>query len=344
VVNERRARVRAALLRSGFNVPTEEAAMRALGEDPARFQELLEALWEEWNPAGGLQEGLVIGLARAMWLANRADRMQEGYALREAQEVNSGRQERLHARMMRFKITAERLRRLAESVAEEHYVTTPEDLEKMKTLHEEGVLKDMGEIALMLFYQLQVPGGDENGLDPYEVGRRMVAQAQAIFGIGLHHPPTPPANAAADVAPGFSPAPADLKVSATENAQLKVSATAEQDKRYPSISVAEWERRERPRQLLENILTRQVDICEEQREALLKESVKGPSPYERAAEIAPTLANSGQMRRMQDSNLRDIRRSTNLLLRIKRFEWQKEAAGKNAACHDVSQNKWDDGL
>ena len=49
---------------------------------------------------------------------------------------------------------------------------------------------------------------------------------------------------------------------------------------------AEWEAREPARQLLENILTRQVEICAAQRKALMKESIAGPSPYERAAEIA----------------------------------------------------------
>ena len=80
LTDERRERIRAALRRFGYNVQAEEIAMRALGEDPADFQELLEALWEEWNPAGSLQEGVVIRLARSMWLANRADRSQEGAA------------------------------------------------------------------------------------------------------------------------------------------------------------------------------------------------------------------------------------------------------------------------
>ena len=52
-----RERIRAALRRFGYNVQAEEMAMRALGEDPADFQELLGALWEEWNPVGSLQEG-----------------------------------------------------------------------------------------------------------------------------------------------------------------------------------------------------------------------------------------------------------------------------------------------
>ena len=66
----------------------------------------------------------MISLGRALWLMNRAARMQEGYAVRQAQEVSSGREDRLHAQMMRLKMTEERLRRLAESVECEHYVTT----------------------------------------------------------------------------------------------------------------------------------------------------------------------------------------------------------------------------
>src|SRR5208283_1672295 len=181
--DERRERIHAALRYFGFNVQAEEMAMRGLGEDPADFQELLEALWEEWNPVGALQEGVVIRLARAMWLASRADRMQEGYALRKANEVSSGREDRVHAQMMRLKMTEERLRRLAEPVKDEHYVTTREGLEKMKNLHEEGVLKDMGEIALALFYQLQAPGTGEDGIDPNEQSRSALQRIKEIFGL-----------------------------------------------------------------------------------------------------------------------------------------------------------------
>jgi hypothetical protein len=284
-----------------------------------------------------------------MWLANRADRMQEGYALRQAQEVNSGRQDRLHAQMMRLKMTADSLRLLVQSVAREHYVTTPADLEKIKNLHQEGVLKEMGEIALALFYQLQAPGTGADGVDRNEQARRALARIKEIFGLNSDSPPqvnvrrdcsspqesqhNAQGSAARDaspaqvgVAPGGtcpdeigSPAPAGLKAGATVPAGLKAGATPENDKRYPNITPAEWEARERPRQLLENILTRQVDTCEAQRQAILKESLKGPSPYERAAEIVPTHPNTRQMRRMQNSNLREVRQLTILLLRIKRF-------------------------
>ena len=142
--------------------------MRGLGEDPAHFQELLEALWEEWNPVGSLQEGVVIRLARVMWLMNRADRSQEGAALRRAQSADQGRDNRLHARMMRLKMTVQTLRSLARSVAEWHYVTTNEDLEVMKKLHQEGVAGEMGEIAMDLFYQLREPNADKDGVSEEE--------------------------------------------------------------------------------------------------------------------------------------------------------------------------------
>ena len=92
---------------------------------------------------------------------------------------------------MRLKMTADRLRRLAQSVACEHYVTTPADLEKMKNLHQEGELKDMGEIALALFYELQAPGTGEDGIDPNEKARRALVRIKEIFGLSGDAPPTP---------------------------------------------------------------------------------------------------------------------------------------------------------
>jgi hypothetical protein len=69
----------------------------------------------------------------------------------------------------------------------------------------------------------------------------------------------------------------------------------------------------------------QVESCEAQRQVILKESLKGPSPYERAAEIAPTHPHARRMRRMQDSNFREVRRLTTLLLTIKRYAFQVKA-------------------
>jgi hypothetical protein len=314
--------------------------MRALGEDPTGFQELLEALWEEWNPSRGTQEGIVISLARALWLMNRAARMQEGYAVRLATEVGSGRLERLHSRMMRLKMTEERLRRLAESVAGEYYVTPAEDLEKMKTLHQDGVLKETGEVALALFYELQAPGTGPDGMDPYEQSRRALFRIKEIFGLNGDVPPQPrrginfdgtPMNPQQGGAPEASEAPA-VKPAPKPPETKKANP-------HPNISEEEWEARERPRQLLENLLTRQMDACAAQRKAILKETVKGPSPYERAAEIAPTHPSARLIRNMQDANLAEIRRLTTLLLKIKRYESKHGAAAKSGALHDISEKK-----
>jgi len=122
-----------------------------------------------------------------------------------------------------------------------------------------------------------------------------------------------------------------------ESPQEAVAAEAEEQGAPSCFTPAEWEARERARHLLENILRRQVEICEEQRKAILKESVKGPSPYERAAEIAPTHPNARLMRRMQDSNFREIRRVTNLLLKLKRHQRKMEALGQDdERGHEIS--------
>jgi hypothetical protein len=223
----------------------------------------------------------------------------------------------------------------------------------MKSLHQEGVLKEMGDMALALFYQLQPPGTGEDGIDSNEAQRRVLQRVKEIFGLAGDTPPQArvapnfcrPQDAQSGVAPDFSPAPPDVAPSSrpapadipTESTQDAVRAAQleENDKRYPNITAAEWEARERPRQLLENILTRQVDACEAQRKALLRESVKGPSPYERAAEIAPIHPNARVMRRMQETNLREVRRLTNLLLRLKRFEHQMGAFKKDSENRDI---------
>jgi hypothetical protein len=335
VVDERRERVRAALRRFGYNLPAEEMAMRALGEDPADFQELLEALWEEWNPRGALQEGVVIRLARALWLANRADRSQEGYALRRAQSADHVRDNRQHARMMRLKMTAETLRSLSRAVNCWHYVTTKEDLDVMKKLHQEGVMAEMGEIAMDIFYHLQEPDTDKDGVSDEEKYRGAVNSFRSIFGLEEIKEPVSmlsPTGERVVIRPeGYEKADASPDGEEGED--------SDKDDRYPKIKEEDWKPRERARKLLRNILSRQAEACEAQRKVLLKESLAGPSPYEWAAEIAPSHADALLMRRTQDANMREVRRLTNLLLKMKRYERQMSASEKTAALHDVPETK-----
>ncbi|MGO8813092.1 MAG: hypothetical protein ACLQVG_00300 [Terriglobia bacterium] len=310
----------AALRRLGYSSDADEEALSSLGEDPIQFQNLLEGLWKTYSPADAAQEGLVIRLARATRLDNRIDRMLEGCTVRRAQDVNLGRKDRRHAQMMRLKMMADTLRLLAQSVEREHFVTCPADLEKMKSLQQEGALKEMGEIAIALFLQLQPPGTGKDGMTLDDRCREAAARMEEIFGLrGEFAPPpggrkryTPSLEEIAAALPGAAVAPESG------------------DKLYPKITPAEWEARERPRQLLENILKRQVEACEQQRKALLRESVKGPSPYERAAEFASTDPMEVQLRKMQDSYFREIRRVTNMILKLKRHQQKMktlEAAG-----------------
>jgi hypothetical protein len=354
-----RERIRAANTRHGFYSQAEAVALACLGEDAAELERLRQNLHDDWQPPSGLEEELVEHLVQVVWRWKRAGRMQEGFALRQAKDVNLTREDRLHAHMMRLKMTEESLRLLVQSVAREYYVTTSADLEKMKSLHQEGVMKEMGEIALALFYRLEEPGEkDEHGrrIDPQEAGRRVLVRIKEIFGLssdfapkanvapGSSQPPgsqqgagaTPGSqqDAQAGVAPDFSPAPADP--SRCSGQALKVGAAQPAAAEGPPsrFTPAEWEARERARQLLENLLTRQVEIYEAQRKAILKESLAGPSPFERAAEIALAHPNAALMQRMGESSFRQIWRITNLLLKIKRQgreaeSWENPARGQN---------------
>jgi hypothetical protein len=333
---EGKERIGAAQLRHGFYAKSREVALPCLGEDPAHFEELLQGLYEEFRPVGALQRELVSRMARVLWLMERADRSQEGYALRRAQSADHGRDNRVHARMMRLKMTAETLRSLARSVACWHYVTTREDLEVMKKLHQEGVMAEMGEIALDLFNYLQAPGTYEDGVSEEEKARGVVNSIRSIFGI---------APMEEDVGI-LTPAGETMVVRAHPPQEVgppdEESEDTHKDDRYPKITEEDWIARERARKLLRNILSRQAEACEAQRKALLKESLAGPSPYELATEIAPSHADALLMRRLQDANMREVRRLTNLLLKIQRRERKMEgleASDEDLVCHDVQENK-----
>ena len=237
--------------------------------------------------------------------------------------------------MMRLKMTAETLRSLARSVACWHYVTSREDLEVMKKLHQEGVAGEMGEIAMDLFSQLQDASTDKDGVSTEEKYRKTVNSFRSIFGLENIQSPVQmlsPTGERVVIRPeGYEEAAGPPGDEEDED--------SEKDDRYPKITEEDWKARERARKLLRNILTRQVEVCEAQRKALLQESLAGPSPYELAAEIAPGHADALLMRRMQDANMREVRRLINLLLRIKRYERQMQALEKTESSPRCIRNK-----
>jgi hypothetical protein len=81
-------RIRAANLRHGFYSQADGEALRALGEDPAEFEALLESLMATWQPADEFETRLVTRLARALWRMERGHRIQESMAVRQLERLD----------------------------------------------------------------------------------------------------------------------------------------------------------------------------------------------------------------------------------------------------------------
>jgi hypothetical protein len=216
----------------------------------------------------------------------------------------------------------------------------------MANLQQEPELGEMGEIALALFHHLKDPGARDEAGNPVssvEQQRQVLIRIKEIFGLHGDHQVVPrtPYNSGQAAGPpdAATSAVADVAEPSREEPE---KAVAPAPNPYPHINAAQWAAREPVRQLLENILTHQADHCEMQRRELLKESVAGPSPFELAAEFSPSPAQALLVRRAQDANMREVRRLTNLLFKIKRRERKIAAKGTNKdvlRCHDVTDNE-----
>jgi hypothetical protein len=72
----------AAKLLHGFYSQARDEAMIALGEDPKEYAGLLRSLVDDLQPRAGLQSQVVLQMGRALWRMQRAERMQDGLAVR----------------------------------------------------------------------------------------------------------------------------------------------------------------------------------------------------------------------------------------------------------------------
>jgi hypothetical protein len=284
-------RLRDANISHGFYAQDGGAALVALGEDPREYQDLAQAVAEKWLPADAYEEQLGTQLIRAVWRARRSDRMHEGLALRLARESERWRQDNLHARMTKLTFNAGCLRSLAESAGQPDYVTTPSDLEMLKSFQADGVLRDMGTVIMDLLIVLrpdEAPG-------PFSLpgtGARAAQPSRAT------EPPVP----AAPEAPNPTPE----------------EKCEDQDDGPQGL-----------RQTLQNILLREAELLEEQRTACLQEILSGPSPFERAAEFASAYSQMKLLQRVEDSSFRQVWRITDLFIKLKGgAPERKNAAGK----------------
>jgi hypothetical protein len=69
-------------LRHGFYSQAQDEAMIALGEDPKEYAGLMQRLVDDLNPSPGLQSELVRQMGRTLWRIQRAERMQDGLAVK----------------------------------------------------------------------------------------------------------------------------------------------------------------------------------------------------------------------------------------------------------------------
>ena len=334
---EGKARCQEAKMGHGFYSQSEEAALRTLGEDPADFRAVLEGLRATWPADNPAQAKVINCLAQTLCRIELAEHARQGHLLRQAKAADDGRETRIHAQMMHLKMNIDYLWALAEKVAEPHFVATLQDLKKINGLKEEGVMEEMGEIVVALFYRLREPGtpglGEPGeGVDQEEQQRRVLIRIKEIFGLADDDeddkkPTLRPAQpgqqnvgAASPEGTSASSQPGESQPGADGAVQKPAAAgtPAPKPNPYPNITGEEWERREPARQLLENLLNRQIEIYEARRQALLKELVAGPSLYERAAEITPSDSYVKLMQRVEDSNLRQASRLIALLEKMKR--------------------------
>jgi len=132
---EGRERIRAANTRHGFYAQGNGEALRALGEDPADFERLVESLIESWQPVDGFEERLVMRLARALWRMERSDRVQESIAVRQLERQAERRDFREAYVRQHTETVIERMKALAAAAAKADYCADPSEIELFQSLY-----------------------------------------------------------------------------------------------------------------------------------------------------------------------------------------------------------------
>jgi hypothetical protein len=158
-------RIRAANLRHGFYSQAQGEALRALGEDPAEFEHLLESLIATWQPADEFESRLVTRLARALWRMERGDRIQESMAVAQLErlDVNVER-EALRARA-RYEERMTRLKFLTAAVAQEDYFTGLAEIRLFDDIYGSEPKGRPEEIFILLYRLLKTRPPDSKPAD-----------------------------------------------------------------------------------------------------------------------------------------------------------------------------------
>jgi hypothetical protein len=161
---EGRARAAAANLRHGFYSEAQGDVLVALGEDPVRFESLVDSLTETWQPANEMEMRLVMRMVRALWRMERADRIQESLT---AEQLHRSMPKPTFLQMVNrvLKDKANKVMTLATEVCQPGHSTRSEDLDLFEEVYGEGAQKPGSEerSILVSLWRLMAPGTEGAG-------------------------------------------------------------------------------------------------------------------------------------------------------------------------------------
>jgi len=275
VTPEGKARVAAVNLRHGFYSQTPNGALTALGEDPQEYAQLLNSL--ENNLAEGLESELVQRIGRALWRMMRAERMQDGLALKRIEGAKQMQDFTVRCQFVQNYENLERYENLADALARRDGPTRAE----INTFVE-GFGKDP-DAEMQEFFVLL---------------RSLEKQEEEEEG------------------------------SATE------SAGSVPEK--PEAEEREWKAaRRKARAQLNEMKENYRRSCVQSKEQL--ENMQ--SAENLAALVAPQDQNALLMQRMEDSNLRQLWRLTNVLFKLRNGALAQRDVKNEGTSGDVYENK-----
>jgi hypothetical protein len=154
-------RIRAANLRHGFYSRADGEALRALGEDPAEFEGLLESLMATWRPADEFETRLVTRLARALWRMERGDRIQESMAVAQLERMDANVERLAREAGAQYEKRVTRLKSLTAAVAQEDYFTGLGEIKLFDDIYGSEP-KGRPEEILVLLYRLLKPRPEDS--------------------------------------------------------------------------------------------------------------------------------------------------------------------------------------
>jgi len=129
VTPEGKARAARANLRHGFYSQAQQEVLLALGEDPAEFRRLMNSL--DRHLAEGLESQVVGRIGRTLWRMQRAERMQDGLAVKRVRSGVEKEELALGPRVARHHDTYERVCAIARAVHQPDPPPSPEEVEAL---------------------------------------------------------------------------------------------------------------------------------------------------------------------------------------------------------------------